>query len=157
MPGPLRLIRNPKDFYAGLLFMSFGLAAMVLSGSYPIGSAARMGPGYFPRVLGTLIIGLGAVLSMRGFRSTSELQATWHWRPLVVVLLSVGFFSLTAQWLGLAVSGLGLVFLSSVASPEFRLKEALISGVILGLAAVVVFVYGLGMPLPVWPTFIGVR
>jgi Tripartite tricarboxylate transporter TctB family len=153
----MRLIRNPRDFYAGLLFVSFGVAALVLSGSYPLGSAARMGPGYFPRVLGTLVVGLGAVLCLRGFKSTAEVQSTWHWRPLIIVLASVGFFSLTAQWLGLALSGLALVLVSSAASREFRWKEALISGVVLGVSAVVVFVYGLGMPLPVWPTFIGGR
>ena len=53
------LIRNPKDFYAGVLFMSFGLAALVIARSYPLGTAARMGPGYFPRVLGILLLGIG--------------------------------------------------------------------------------------------------
>ena len=153
----MQLIRNPKDFLAGLLFMAFGTAAMLLSGSYPVGSAARMGPGYFPRVLGSLIIGLGAVLCLRGFRATAEGQPSWHWRPLVIVLASVGLFSLTAQWLGLAISAMALVFASSMASGEFRWKEALLSGVILGLASVLVFAYGLGMPLPVWPTFISAR
>lgn len=148
------LIRNPKDFLAGLMFMSFGIAAMVLSSSYSVGSAARMGPGYFPRMLGTLIIGFAAVLCLRGFRSTAELQAAWHWRPLFIVLISVGLFSATAQWLGLALSAMMLVVVSSLASREFRWKEALVSGAVLGLAAVVVFVYGLGMPLPVWPGFL---
>lgn len=153
----MQLIRNPKDFYAGLLFASFGVAALVLSGSYALGTAARMGPGYFPRALGTLIIGLGAVLCLRGFRSTAELQSSWHWRPLLIVLASIGLFSLTAQWLGLAVSSLALVFVSSLASHEFRWKEALVSGLVLGIASVAIFVVGLGMPLPVWPAFIGGR
>jgi putative tricarboxylic transport membrane protein len=151
----MHLIRNPKDFYAGLLFMAFGLAALLLSGSYPVGSASRMGPGYFPRVLGTLIIVLSAALSLRGLRSSSDPQSYWRWRPLVIVLASVGLFSVTATWLGLAVASLLLVFASSAASHEFRWREALISGLILGVAAVLVFVLGLGMPLPVWPTFIG--
>ena len=153
----MAFIRNPKDFYAGLLFVAFGVAAMVLSGSYPIGSASRMGPGYFPRVLGTLVIGLGAVLSLRGIRSTAEAQPSWRWRPLTLVLASVGLFSLTAPWLGLALAGMALVFVASMASREFRWKEALLSSVILGLSAVVVFVFGLGIPLPVWPTFLAAR
>lgn len=146
------MIRNPRDLLAGLMFMAFGIAAMVLSGSYPIGSAARMGPGYFPRVLGTLIIGLGAVLSLRGLRASADPQPVWHWRPLLIVLASIGLFSVAAPRIGLALSGLLLVFVASLASREFRWKEALASGVVLGLASVVVFVYGLGMPLPVWPT-----
>ncbi|MBV5331034.1 tripartite tricarboxylate transporter TctB family protein, partial [bacterium] len=63
------LIGNPKDFFAGLLFMAFGLAALVLSGDYTIGTAARMGAGYFPRVLGILLLGMGALLALRGFRA----------------------------------------------------------------------------------------
>ena len=61
-------LQNPRDFLAGLLFMSFGAAALAMSQSYAIGTAARMGPGYFPRALGILLIVLGALLSLRGFR-----------------------------------------------------------------------------------------
>jgi hypothetical protein len=157
MRGPAQWIRNPKDFLAGLLFVSFGVVAMVLSGAYPIGSAARMGPGYFPRLLGVLIIALGAALCLRSLRRTAEAQAVWHWRPLLVVLASVGFFCLTARWLGLALSGMLMVFGSSMASREFRWKEALISGAVLGVASVAVFVLGLGMPLPAWPSWPGSR
>src|SRR5262245_12370040 len=148
-------LQNQKDFLAGLLFMSFGGAALVISQSYTIGTAARMGPGYFPRALGILLIVLGALLSQRGFRASPEPQPEWHWRsPLATVLLGVGLFSLTAQWLGLVLGGLALVFVSSAASPEFRWKEALVSGAIQGAAAAAVFVYGLGLPLRVWPVFL---
>ncbi len=150
----MHFIRNPKNVYAGLMFMLFGLAGLVISWSYPIGRASRMGPGYFPRVLGILLLGLGALLSLSGFRSTGEVQLRWHLRPLLIVLLGVGFFCLTVKWLGLVVAGMALVFISSVASEEFRWKEALISAAIQNVAAVAVFVYGLGMQLPIWPVFI---
>ena len=78
----------------------------------------------------------------------------WRWRPLAIVLLSVGVFCLTAQWLGLVLASLMLVFFSSVADEEFSWKEALLSGVIQAVSAVAVFVYGLGVPFPVWPAFI---
>ena len=148
------VIRNPKDFYAGVLFMLFGLAALVIARSYPLGVAARMGPGYFPRVLGILLLGLGALLSLSGFRSTEDVLSGWRWRPLAIVLLSVGVFCLTAQWLGLVLASLTLVFISSVADEKFSWKEALLSGAIQAVAAVAVFVYGLGLPFPVWPVFI---
>src|SRR5262245_487634 len=152
--GRMKKLQNLKDFFAGLLFMSFGGVALALAQSYATGTAARMGPGYFPRALGILLVVLGALLSLRGFRPSLELQPEWRWRPLAVVLLGVGLFSLTAQWLGLALAGLVLVFVSSAASPEFRWKEALVSGFIQGAATVAVFVYGLGIPLPVWPVFL---
>jgi signal transduction histidine kinase len=148
------VIRNPKDFCAGVLFMSFGLAALVIAGSYPLGTAARMGPGYFPRVLGIMLVGLGALLSLSGFRSTGDALSGWRWRPLAIVLLSVGVFCLTAQWLGLVFASLTLVFFSSVADKEFRWKEALLSSAVQAAAAVAVFVYGLGVPFPVWPVFL---
>jgi hypothetical protein len=147
-------LQNPKDFLAGLLFMSFGGAALVMSQAYTIGTAARMGPGYFPRALGIVLVVLGALLSLRGFRASADAQPEWCWRPLAVVLLGVGLFALMAQWLGLVLAALVLVFVSSAASPEFRWKEALLSGVIQGAATVAVFIYGLRLPFPVWPTFL---
>ena len=149
------LLRNPKDFYAGLLFMAFGLVALVITRSYPLGTASRMGPGYFPRILGILLLSLGALLSLRGFRSGGEAMSRWHWRPLSIVLLSVLVWGLTAQWLGLVVASLALVFVSSVASDEFGWREALVSGAIQAASAVAVFVFGLGVPLPVWPVLLG--
>jgi hypothetical protein len=149
------LLRNPKDFYAGLLFVAIGLADLVFVRSYPLGTASRMGPGYFPWILGILLLGLGAVLSLRGFRSGGEAMSEWQWRPLAIVLLSVLVWGLTAQGLGLVVASLALVFVSSVASDEFGWREALLSGAIQAAAMAALFIYGLGVPLPVWPVFLG--
>ena len=149
------MIRNPRDFYAGLLFVAFGLAALVMAQAYPLGTAARMGPGYFPRLLGVLLVGLGAFQSLISLRSKSPLRPEWHWRPLFILLASVGLFILVTPWLGLIAAGLALVFVSSAASREFRPREALIVGAIQGAAAAALFVYGLGVPLPVWPLFVG--
>jgi hypothetical protein len=151
----MRVIRNPKDFYAGVLFMGFGLVALVIARSYALGVASRMGPGYFPRILGILLVGLGAVLSLRGLRSGGEAMSRWHWRPLGIVLLSVLVWGLTAQWLGLIVASLALVVVSSVASDEFGWRQALVSGAIQSACVVAIFVYGLGVPLPMWPVFLG--
>jgi hypothetical protein len=148
----MQLIRNPRDFYAGLLFVAFGLAALVFAQSYAIGTAARMGPGYFPRLLGVLLVGLGAFQCLLGLRSRA-LQPEWHWRPLFILLTSVCFFILITPWLGLVVAVLVLVFIASAASREFRWREALIVGAVQGVAAAALFVYGLGLPLPVWPAF----
>jgi hypothetical protein len=147
-------LRNPRDFLAGLMFMSFGAVALVMSQSYAIGTAARMGPGYFPRALGILLVVLGAILSLRGFRPASEPQPAWRCRPLAVVLAGVVIFAAAAQSLGLVLAALLLVLVSSAASPEFRWKEALVSGAVQGAATVAVFVWGLGIPLPVWPVFL---
>lgn len=151
----MRFIHNPKDFYAGLMFMSFGIAAIVISWAYPLGTAARMGPGYFPRILGILLIVLGSVLSLTGFKQSSEDKPVWRLGPVSIVLVSVLVFSLFAQWLGMIVSSLLLVFIASSASKEFRWKEALLSGLIQGIVSVAVFIYGLGLPVRIWPVFLG--
>jgi hypothetical protein len=154
----MQWIRNPKDFYSGLLFIAFGVAALVISQPYTLGTAARMGPGYFPRILGTLLVVLGAVLCLVGGRRAGEERPQWHLRPLLTVLVSVSLFALFAQWLGLIITSVLLVVVSSWAGEEFKWKEALVSGLVQGVASVVIFVYGLTMPLEVWPTFLsGVR
>jgi hypothetical protein len=151
----MQVIRNPRDFYAGLLFVAFGLAALVIAQSYPLGTASRMGPGYFPRVLGILLVALGALQTLIGMRGKSGFPLECHWRPLFILLASVSLFILLTTWLGLIVAALVLVFVSSAATAEFRWREALIAGAVQGVAAAALFVYGLGLPLPVWPPFIG--
>ena len=149
------MIRNTRDFYAGLLFVAFGLAAFVMAQSYAVGTAARMGPGYFPRLLGVLLVGLGAVQCLIGLRARSQPGPDWHWRPLFVLLASVALFILITPWLGLVAAGLVLVFVSSAARRDFRWREALFVGAVQGVVAAALFVYGLGLPLPVWPAFFG--
>lgn len=148
------LIRKPKDFYSGLLFLAFGLAALFLSKSYLIGTASRMGPGYFPRALGIVLICLGAILCLMGLCSSQEAKISWHWRPLLTILFSICVFSWLAEPLGVIIASILLVCISSTASKEFKWKEALVSGIILGVMSTAIFVYGLGIPLTVWPTFI---
>jgi hypothetical protein len=149
-------IRHPKDFIAGLIFLAFGIAAIVLGNAYPLGTAARMGPGYFPRILGILLIVLGAALMLRGLRFQGSPIPGWKWRPTLVVIISVVLFGLIVTHAGLVLSTVGLIVLSSTASTEFRPKEALISGILLAVLAVGVFVIGLKLQLPIWPWTSGI-
>ena len=144
-------IRSPKDFCAGLLFIAVGAAAIVIASAYPLGTAARMGPGYFPRMLGILLIGLGALLAFRGARLAGAPLGAWKWRPLVTVLGSVVLFGAMVTHAGLVLSTVVLIVLASSASREFRPREALVSGVLLAALAVGVFVIGLNLQLPIWP------
>ena len=147
-------IRNPKDFWAGVLFVAFGTAAVVLGARYNLGTAARMGPGYFPRILGILLITLGGIIAMRGLRTDGAAIPAWRLRPTLVVLGSVVLFGLIVDRAGLALSTVVLIVLASAASTEFRWKEALLSGVLLAVLAVAVFIVGLKLQLPIWPPFL---
>ena len=150
----MALIRHRKDFYAGVMFMAFGAAAIVIGSKYALGTAARMGPGYFPRILGLLLIGLGALLALRSMRGPATASPRLKWRPTAIVLASVVGFGLIVEKTGLLVSTILLIFCASTASHEFRWKEALASGVFFALLAIAVFVLGLKIQLPVWPTFL---
>jgi hypothetical protein len=144
-------IRNPKDFLAGLIFVVFGIAAILFSKDYPLGTAARMGPGYFPRILGLLLIVLGGALALRAWRLRGTPLPGWKWRPVIVVLVSVIMFGLVVTRIGLVLSTIGLIVAASAASHEFRPKEAVVSGVLLAGLAVAVFVLGLKLVIPIWP------
>ena len=144
-------IARPKDLYAGLLFVAFGVFAIVVARDYPLGSAARMGPGYFPRLLGILLIILGGALSLIALRGEGAPLPGWKWRPISIVLLSVVAFGLVLTHAGLVLSTIGLIFVASMASREFRLKEAVLSGILLAALSVGVFVIGLKLQLPIWP------
>ena len=144
-------IRSPKDFWSGVLFVLIGAAALALSAKYSLGTAARMGPGYFPRILGILMIVLGAIIVLRSLRVSGPPLPGWKWRPVLVILGSVIVFGLVVNWLGLVLSTMLLIVLSSAASTEFRPKEAVISGVLLAALAVSVFIIGLKLQMGIWP------
>jgi len=149
----MSFIRGPRDFYAGLLFIAVGIFTIAVAAHYPMGTAARMGPGYFPRALGSLLIILGAFSVLRGLRTPGHSVPRWFFRPIIVALGSVVIFGLIVQAVGMALSTIFLVVAASAASPEFRPKESLVAGVLLAITCVLVFIYGLGITLPVWPAF----
>jgi hypothetical protein len=152
-------IRHPRDFLTGVMFLIFGSAAMVLSKELTIGSAAKMGPGYFPFALGAFLAILGGVILLR---SVLWATGTHAWpalqiKPLVLVLSSVIFFSLLLRPLGLLISTVVLVVVCSRASHEFRWMEALLNAAVLIIIVLVVFVYFLEFQVPIWPSFLAGR
>lgn len=149
-------IHRPKDFYAGLMFLLFGAAAMFLSAAYKIGTAARMGPGYFPFALGILLSALGAVIVTHSLLWAREPQKgpVFKLKPPLLVLSSVVLFGLLLRPLGFLASTVLLVVVSSMASQEFRLRDAALSALVLAGVVLAVFVYGLDFQVPVWPAFL---
>jgi hypothetical protein len=150
----MALIRHPKDFYAGLLFIAFGVAAIVIGSNYALGTAARMGPGYFPRILGILLVTLGGILALRALKLQGSPVPRFKWRATLVVLGSVVLFGFIVEQAGLFLSTVILIVAASAASHELRWKEALASGIFFALLAIGVFVLGLKLQLPIWPVFL---
>jgi putative tricarboxylic transport membrane protein len=141
-----------KDVWAGLLFIGVAALGLFLSRNYPIGSALRMGTGYVPRLLCWILLGLGVVVLLRGLRSGAALGgAPFHLRALVLVPASLLVFALTIQRLGVVGATLLLIAVGSLAGRDLRIAEVLIAALVLVLLTLGIFVWGLGLPIPVWP------
>lgn len=148
-------IKSPKDFWAGLMFIAFGLFFMIGARNYELGSAARMGPAYFPTMLGGLIAVVGAIVMVQSLVVKGGKVAAIPLRLIFLITVSLLVFGYLLKPLGLVLSLALLVVLSAFAGHEFKLKEVLILSVALVILSVLVFVKGLGLPFPLWPKFLG--
>jgi hypothetical protein len=146
-------VKNEKDLWAGLMFMVFGIAFILVARNYAMGSSVRMGPAYFPTVLGGIQLLLGAIVFVRAFLSKVENGTInkLHLRPLFVILLAVVLFGVLLKPAGLVAAIFALIMVSAFGGNDFRFKEILILTVILVLGSVAVFYYGLGLPFNLWP------
>lgn len=148
-------IKAPKDFWAGLMFIAFGAAFMIIAmKNYQMGTAVRMGPGYFPTVLGGLLAFLGAVVMLGSFAMTGPKVPKFHFRPMFFVLLGCLLFAYILKPAGLIVSVFTLIIVSALGGHEFKLKEVVILAAVLSVFSVFVFVKGLTLPFPIWPAFV---
>jgi len=145
------VIRGRQDFWAGLLFVSFGMVALLVGRDYPMGTAMRMGPGYFPMILGALVTLLGLVLVARGLLVRGEPVEAPAILPLLLVLASVALFALTVEDLGIVAAVVGVVVVSSLARGKPHWGEILLVSVVMAALAVGLFTKGLGLPFKIWP------
>ena len=138
------------------MFVVLGVLFMVLSRQYQMGTAAKMGPGYFPTVLGGILTVLGLMIVASAFsKSNPEAQlAKVGWRELFLLLLGVALFAVLLPKLGMVVSIWILIFVSALASHEFSFKETFISAIALSVLGWGVFAKGLELQMAVWPKFL---
>ncbi|MFN0299281.1 MAG: tripartite tricarboxylate transporter TctB family protein [Burkholderiales bacterium] len=141
-------LRSNKDFLAGLLFILIGCAAVAVARGYPFGTTMRMGSGYFPTVLGAILILLGACVLVRGLRNAMQVEGAWGWKPLLFIVLSIVLFGLLMPRFGLIPALVALVFVSAFAGREFRFMEVLVLAIVVSALAVVLLLYVLKMPYP---------
>jgi hypothetical protein len=143
-----------RELIAGLVFAAFGIAGLWIAADYPRGTALRMGPGYVPMMLSWGLVLLGAVIAIRGLLRAGASLTAWHLRPLILVLLAILAFALLIEPAGLAIAAVAIVLLGAAGGREFRPVETV--GLALALAAgtVALFVYGLKLSMPVWPTLL---
>ena len=158
-------IKSQKDFFAGLMFLLVGLAFAWGAGSYSIGTGARMGPGYFPMVLGVLLAVLGLIVTITALiveTPNGNPVGSIAWKPLVFIIAgnlvfgaSIGGLpSIGLPPMGLIFGIFALTFVASNASDEFNFKEVLILAIVLSLFSYAAFIMLLKLQFPVWPTFL---
>lgn len=147
------MIKSKKDFYAGLMFIAIGGFFALWALNYPMGSSVRMGPAYFPTVLGWLTAGLGAIILVRGFTTTDEPPNPINWHPMLLIHGSAIIFGLLVD--PFKVGFIGAVVISTIVCAyggyEFKWKEALIEALVLVVVCWGAFVYGLGLPFRLFP------
>lgn len=144
-------IRSPRDFFAGAIFLLFGLCAVLVGRDYPMGTTFRMGSGYFPIVLGALLLILGAGICIKSLVVTGEKLETIGLRPLLLVLLAIGAFATSVDSIGLVAATVLMTVIGAAASPESRWREVVVLTIALLGLSVGVFAYGLGLPFMLLP------
>ena len=158
-------IKSQKDFYSGLLYTVVGAAFAYGATSYNIGTGARMGPGYFPLLLGSILAIIGGIILLKSLvveTPTGDRVGSWAWKPLCFIIagnllfgvLLGGLPSIKFPAMGLIVAIYGTTLVVSMAGDKFKLKEVLILATILSVMSYLAFIVLLKLQFPVWPSFI---
>jgi len=158
-------IKSQKDFFSGLMFTAVGVAFAWGATKYSLGTGARMGPGYFPMMLGVLMAILGGVITFKSLVVETEdgdKVGSWAWKPLLFIIAANLLFGLMLGGLpsikfpafGLIVAIYVLTFVASFAGDEFKFKEVIVLATILAIMSYLAFIVLLKLQFPVWPAFI---
>lgn len=151
-------IKSQRDFWSGAMFMITGAGFAIGSFNYAFGTSARPGPAYFPFGLGILLALLGSLTlfeSLKEDTEDGEPIGSFAWKPLLMILGAVALFGLLLPKLGMVITLPLLVITSSMASDEFSWTATLLSALVLTAGSWVVFSWGLGLNIPLWPDFLG--
>jgi putative tricarboxylic transport membrane protein len=146
-------VRNQQDLLAGALFLAIAFGALWVSWDYPLGTAVRMSSGYVPRLLCILLAVIGLYVFVRAFAVEGPPVSTVRLRPLALITLAVAVFAYAIPLLGVVIASFLLTFIGGYASPRVRFVEMLAVAAALSFVTVAIFVWGIGLPIPVWPEF----
>jgi hypothetical protein len=143
-------VKDPRDFWSGLLFIAFGCAGLWIGRNYPVGTLVRMGPGFFPLTMCLALLGIGAFVLARSLVVAGEpLERTAVW-PQILILVAIVAFGLLIERIGLAVAVMAVAVVSGIAAQGLRWFELVALALSMSAISVALFVYLLGQPIPVW-------
>jgi hypothetical protein len=140
--------RNNRDFWAGVFYITAGAGAMFMARDYPFGSALRMGPGYFPSVLGGIMIAFGIAVLLMGISNNEKMKGTWSLRALFVLPAATVSFGYLMEHVGFLPALAVLIPLAAASGNEFKWGEIILLTIGLMVICTGVFIYGLGLPYP---------
>ena len=146
-------LRDNQDFWSGVMLIAVGATAVVIARNYPFGTSLRMGPGYFPTVLGSILALFGLWFIVKAFRSTEKIEPGWSLRALIVIPVSLVLFGILMTYGGFVPALIVLIFGSALASDEFNLLEVVLLTIGLTIGCIAVFIWGLGLPYPLFAEF----
>ena len=149
------IARNPKDFWTGLIYLFVGCGALIISRDYDMGTALKMGPAYFPTILSVLLMGIGIISVLRSFLKSGSPIGIVAWKGLVLIVASTILFGMIVRGAGLLLALPLLVIVSASASARFSWKTTLAEAVGITVFCIVVFLKGLGVPLPILGSWFG--
>ncbi len=141
-------LRNNRGFFSGVMFIGIGGLAMYVARDYPMGSALRMGPGYFPIVLSGVMIVFGIALLIQGLLKPEKMEGTWSLRALCILPFATVIFGLLMEHTGFLPALITLIVVSALAGREFKTGEVLVLAVGLTAGSWALFIWGLGLPYP---------
>ena len=139
-------LRDNQDFWAGVMLIAIGATGVVIARNYPFGTSLRMGPGYFPIALSSILALFGLWFVAKAFRSTEKIEKGWSLRALVIIPVSLVLFGILMNYGGFVPALVVLIFGSALASDEFNLVEVVLLTIGLTIGRVAVFIWGLGLP-----------
>ena len=149
------IARNPKDFWTGLIYIFVGAGALVISRDYDMGTAVKMGPAYFPTILSVLLVGIGIISVLRAFIRSGSPIGVVAWKGLVLIVASTLLFGVVVRGAGVVIALPLLVIVSALASARFSWKTALLEAAGITVFCILVFLKGLGVPLPILGSWFG--
>ncbi|MGE0419542.1 MAG: tripartite tricarboxylate transporter TctB family protein [Acetobacteraceae bacterium] len=145
------LFKGPKDIASGLMFIGIGAFGLWVGRDYPMGTALRLGTGVFPAILCWGLIVIGTIVLIQGMLVRGEPIGAWAWRPVLLVGLAATLFALLIEPAGLVVSMLVLMIIGALAGEGHSIREFTIFTLIMIVLSVAMFIYGLDMPIKVFP------
>ena len=150
-------IKSQRDVWSGLMFVAIGAGFAIGATNYSMGTSARPGAGYFPLMLSVIMAILGGVVLFKSLTIESadgDPVGSFAWKPLFIIVASIVIFGLTLERLGMIITIPILIFISSLAGDEFKLRGVLLNAVVLTIGSWAVFIWGLKLTIPLWPRFL---